>query len=139
MPTAVTDFSQFDTNGQPVNLNDIIDDQLVTFVESFNRNLGEVGDEHWKEFQKFQQMIKEREYQILNPSEIASNEYQTYDVYDEESLSDKFIWGIANFIAALSGSKVTLNDRFNDKKLVTSSTGQTYIKGKTYKIEDRFK
>lgn len=136
----VTDFSQLDPGGHPVNINDIIDDQLISFVESLNTNLGEVGDEHWQEFQRFQQIVKEREFNILDPKDIAANNYPNYSVFDDDSVP-KFAWGIANFIGALIGAATTMDMRFDEKNLIKSEkSGKQYIVSKvSYSIEERMK
>lgn len=130
----VTDFQSPDVNGYPVNMNDIIDDRLVAYVESLNQNLGQVGDQWYEEFNKFKSEIQNREYQVLNPWDIANNEYQEYNLGSE--ITKIAILTAKSFFKALANSSIGMKERFDKKRIVEDKNGKTYIKCKTFTSEN---
>lgn len=134
----LSEMNSTDVAGVPVALNTIVTDNLITYVESYNPNLGKAGDDYYQRFNDFLANVQNREYEIININDIAQNEYKAYDLNLEDAVTIA-VRTIADFIHAASG-KVKYKHFINEKNQVTDAAGNIYIKSShKYTMKDYLK
>ena len=121
----LSEMNSTDVAGVPVALNTIVTDNLISYVESYNPNLGKAGDDYYQRFNDFLSNVQNREYEIININDIAQNEYKAYDLNIEEAITIG-IRIATDFIRAISG-KVKYNYAINEKNHIVGDN-RTYIK-----------
>lgn len=139
MYSVLSEMNSTNVAGVPVALNTIVTDNLISYVESYNPNLGKAGDDYYQRFNDFLSNVQNREYEIININDIAQNEYKAYDLSIDDEFVPSLIRTIADFIYIASG-KVKYKYGIDEKNHIESPDGRMYIRSPhKYTIKDRLK
>lgn len=113
--------------GVPVPLNTVVTDNLISYVESYNPNLGKQGDDYHQKFQQFLANVASREYEIINMNELAKNEYKAYDL----DINDEYVSPLARSIVDYINKGIKfISDYVNnpDNIIISPGNNREYIK-----------
>lgn len=135
----LSEMNSTDVAGVPVALNTIVTDNLISYVESYNPNLGKAGDDYYQRFNDFLSNVQNREYEIININDIAQNEYKAYDL-NQEDIITSIARTIADFIYIASG-RIKYNYAIQEKNhIIDPSNNRSYIRDPhKYTIKDYMK
>ena len=135
----LTDFSgnmgTTNVHGVAVNLKDIVSDHLIRHVEKYNPELARENSDYSQKLAAFVDSISNREFQIIDPKDIASNEYKPFDLSTED-FKVKLVKGIGDFFKVFKDSVISYNAMNNPNNIMKSSSGREYVKGHTYTYKD---
>lgn len=122
--------------GVPVPLNTVVTDNLISYVESYNPNLGKQGDDYHQKFQQFLANVASREYEIINMNELAKNEYKAYDL----DINDEYVSPLTRSIVDYINKGIKfISDFVNnpDNIVVAPGTNREYVRAtKKFTLKD---
>lgn len=115
------------TNGVPINIKDIVNDNLLDYVEGLNPSLGSATDEYYQKYQQFLEKIGSRDFDIIRVEDVARNQYKDYDLSEKDNpLLNAATALIGDFLLNMK-AKITAKDRFDENNIIESQDGTKYI------------
>lgn len=136
MYSVLSEMNSTGINGVPVDLKTIVNDNLLSYVEGLNPNLGTAGDDYYDKFRQFIETIGSREFDIIQVNDIAANEYKTFDLQGDEN--NVAILLITDFLKDL---KNNLSAKFLEDCTIVESENLEYYKPKSpsiFSVRDRY-
>lgn len=120
--------------GIPIKMSEVVTDSVLDYVEGFNPDLGSASDEYFLKYKNFLETVGSREYDIIKASDIAANEYKTYDISESDD-SIKNLNIIKDFIKIIGKSiKNSIGIAYAENPAnIINYNGEEYIRS-PYKI-----